>query len=221
MPASFIPLKLAAYAAWMLNFSAQLTAAPATFGLVAGDAATVAVAYSAFSAAYAISTNPATRTSVTVGTTQTTRNALSTLVRTYAKLIQSNAGVSDANRVAIGLPIHDTHPTAIPAPGTAPVLALTGATPGILTLTFRDTGSSIKSRSRPAGVLSLELHALYATTAPASADATPYARDVTRSPFALAVAPGDVGKDAYLYGRWKNAKGQVGPWSALLTCGTI
>ena len=221
MPGSYIPLKIAIYAAWMLNFSTKLTAAPATYGLVAGDASAVAAQYSVFSAAYAISSAPATRTSVTVANTQTSRNALSILVRNYARIILANSGVADSDKTALGLTIKDTHPTPIPTPGTSPVIAFVGATPGQLTLTFRDTGSSLKSRSKPAGVTALQMFILFATTAPATPDATPFFGLVTRSPFAVDVPPADVGKDAWIYGRWLNAKGKPGPWSALLNVGTL
>ena len=187
----------------------------------AGESAAITAAQIDFSGKYAISSALGTRTSVTINDTQTARNSLSALIRTSVRQILANAGVLDANKVALGLTIRDTHPTKIPAPATSPVLGLVGATPGQLTLTFRDTGSSLKSRSRPAGVLMLELHMFLGTTAPATPAATPYFEDVTRSPFAIDIPSGDVGKDAFLYGRWKNAKGQVGPWSALLTTGTI
>ena len=166
MPGSYIPLKLSAYKNWMLNFSTLLSAAPATFGQTAGDAAAVANSYAIFAAAYSLSSSNATRTPVTVQDTQTARNNLSALVRSYVRLILANAGVLDSDKLALGLVIRDTHPTKIPAPGTAPVLALVGCTPGVITATFRDTGSSLKSRSKPAGVSSLELHAFFGTVAP-------------------------------------------------------
>jgi hypothetical protein len=221
MPATYFPAKLAAYKAFVDNFSALVTAAPATYGLVAGDAVSIAALVAALDAAYVTSTSNATRTPVTVNLTQVARNTLSATLRGYARIILANAGVSDANKTALGLTIRDVHPTKIPAPGTAPVLALTGATPGVLTNTFRDTGSSLKSRSKPAGVTALELHIFFGSVAPSSPDATPYFGLFTRSPFAVNVPVGDIGKDAFMYGRWLNGKGEPGPWSALLTCGTI
>ena len=221
MPVSYLPQKLAAFNLWVSNFSTRITASPGTFGLVAGDAVAIAAAYASFVAALAISTANSTRTPVTVQATQTARNSLTVLVRQYVRLILANGGVLDANKTDLGLVIRDTHPSPIPTPGTSPVLALVGATPGELTLTFRDTGSSIKSRSRPAGVASLELHVLFGLTAPASPAATPYLRDVTRSPFAVVCPGGSAGQTAFIYGRWKNAKGNTGPWSTLLSTSVI
>jgi hypothetical protein len=221
MPASYLPLRIAPYSIWVAAFAALLTADPALYGLTAGDAAAVQAAADDFAVKYGISSTLGTRTRVTIADTQASRNALSATIRSYVRLILANAGVLDANKTALGLTIRDVHPTPIPPPATSPVLGLVGATPGQLTLTFRDTGSSLKSRSRPAGVLMLELHMFLGTVAPATPDATPYFADITRSPFAIDIPGADVGKDAFLYGRWKNAKGEVGPWSALLTTGTI
>lgn len=221
MSTSYLPAKLDAYKAWIDNFSNLISAAPTTYGLVAGDAVSIAALVATFDAAYALSNSKSTRTPVTVNQTQVARNNASNTIRGYVRIILANAGVSDANKTALGLVIRDVHPSAIPAPGTAPVLGLTGATPGVLTLTFRDTGSSLKSRAKPSGVTSLELYCFFGTTAPASPAATPFLELHTRSPFAVNVPGDDVGKDAFFYGRWLNGKGQPGPWSALLTCGTI
>ena len=139
------------------------------------------------------------------------------MVRAYSRLIFANGGVLDADKLALGLVIRDIHPTVIPAPATSPVVALVGATPGELTLTFRDQGSPVKSRAKPTGVTSLEFHILYGTTAPATPEATPYFLDETRSPFAVTNPSGSDGKTAFIYGRWKNLKGQTGPWSTMLS----
>ena len=97
-------------------------------------------AFTAFEDAYAISSSNDSRTPVAVQATQTARNSLSALVRAYSRPILANGGVLDADKLALGLVIRDTHPTAIPAPGTSPVVALVGQRPQ-LTLTFRDQGS--------------------------------------------------------------------------------
>ena len=221
MPGSYIPLKIAQYSAWMLNYTTKLSAAPGTYGVTAGDAAGLAALYATFAADYAISAAPATQRRVSVQTTQTARNNLSTLARAFARIILANAGVLDSDKVALGLVIRDVHPSPIPTPGTAPVLGLIGCTPGIVTLTFRDTGSSLKSRSKPAGVTGLELHAFFGAVAPASPAATPFFSIQTRSPFALTVPVGSLGQHVWLYGRWLNAKGAAGPWSALLDTATV
>ena len=60
---------------WMQNFSALITAAPATYGLVAADATAIAAAVSAFDTALTAAIDPATRTKVTVITKNENRAA--------------------------------------------------------------------------------------------------------------------------------------------------
>jgi hypothetical protein len=221
MSTSYLPVKISLFSAWLANFSALLTASPATYGVTSGDAAAIAASKVTFDAAYAVSSVKATRTSQNVQTTQTARNATTVLVRAAARNILANSGVLDASKLALGLIIRDTVPSRIPVPQTSPVLGLVGATPGELTLTYRDQNASPKSRAKPAGVASLELHAFFGTVAPATPAATPFFRNVTRSPFAITCPSGSAGQDVWLYGRWVNAKGEAGPWSAELNTSVI
>lgn len=215
MPAGYLPAKIVSFAAFALNFNTLMTATPAKYGFTAGDAAALNVAYVTFNNAYAVSQNAGTRTSPAIAATQAARNALTVVIRNMARLVQANAGVADADKQALGLPIHDTTPTPTPAPATSPIIGIVAATPGELTATYRDQNSTPQSRAKPVGVKFLEVHMFAGTTAPASEAATPYLMDVTRTPFAIPTQPGDAGKTAFVYARWKNAKGQVGPWSAL------
>ena len=96
-------------------------------------------------------------------------------------------------------------------PGTSPVLGFTGATPGQLTITYRDQNGGPKSRAKPAGVSALELYILFGAIAPASAAATPFYGLVTKSPFAVNCPSGSACQTAFMYGRWINSKGQPGP----------
>jgi hypothetical protein len=41
----------------------------------------------------------------------------------------------------------------------------------------------------------------------------------TKQGFAVSFSAADAGKRAYYYGRWVNARGQMGPWSAAVSLG--
>ena len=217
MARSYLPASLAAVAIWADNFSTLISANPGLYGLSAGDAAAIATPTNTFDNAYAISQVPATRTPVTVAATQAARNALTSVIRTYGRIISSNAGVSDADKTALGLIIRDPVPTPIPPPATAPILGCIGATPGILTLTYRDSMSAPTVKAKPFGAVGLELHCLFGTVAPITPAATPFVGIITRTPFGLNTSGATPGQTAVMYGRWINAKGEAGPWSPLLT----
>jgi hypothetical protein len=217
MPSNYLPQPLPAFQAFAANFAAKTTAAPATYGLVAGDATTIATANTTFQAAYTTSTTPATRTKVTVQATINARNALVQIIRAYGRLILANQGVADADKIALGLHLRDTVNTPIPAPSTAPVVAVIGVTPGVLTATFRDSMSSPGVKAKPFGATQLLLYVAFGTVAPVTPGATPFRQAVTKTPFAIDTTAGTVGQTAFVYGRWQNQKGEVGPWSSLAT----
>ncbi len=217
MASNYLPQPLPDFLNWVQNFRDLIVANPTTYGLVAGDATAIDTSISAFEAAYALSTAPATRTPVTVQATIDARNASVQVVRGYGRLVLANAGVADADKLALGLHLRDPVNTKIPAPSTAPVVNVIGITPGVLTMTSRDSMAAPKVKAKPFGATQLLLYAQFGTVAPVTPAATPFRGAFTKTPFALDTSSGTPGQTAYIYGRWQNQKGEVGPWSALAT----
>lgn len=226
MADGYIPTSDAALDAWSQNFSTLITANPGIYGLVAGDATTIAAAVSTFHAAYLIAgvsgsipktpLNPAARTSVTVAAKDVAAAAMLGLLRYYAILIRNNPGVLDAQRAALQLTIPKTIPTPIPTPVTYPLLSLAGVTPGQATCYARDSGTpSIKAK--PFGVVTLQMMIKYSATVPAGPTLADYFADFTKSPFVCNFLAADAGKTAWCYGRWETRTGLRGPWSAALS----
>lgn len=216
MARSYLPQPLSELLTWSQNFSDLITGSPATYGLQAGDAVAIASVNDAYAAAYALSTAPGTRTSVTVAATITARNTLVAVIRNYARIVLANSGVADADKTDLGLIIRDPVNTPIPAPSTNPILGLVGVTPGQITLTFKDSASGAGIKAKPFGATQMQLFMLLGTVAPVSPAATPFNVAVTKTPFAVSTVGGAAGANAYMYARWINQKGQVGPWSSLL-----
>lgn len=212
MYATYLPQKLSDFNVWFLNFSTLITANPLLYGVTAGDASTIAAAQADFASKYAISTAPATRSPVTVQDTITARNTGVQIIRSYARQILANAGVADADKVALGLKIRDTVNTPIPAPATNPVLTLLGATPGQITANYRDSAASPGVKAKPFGAVAMQLYVAFGVM-PVTPDATPFRAQVSRTPFAIDTTEGTPGQTAWVYGRWVTAKGLVGPWS--------
>lgn len=217
MPSSYLPQKLSAFAVWFLNFASLVTASPGTYGVSAGDAASVQSSYDDFAAKYAISTSPVTRSPTTVQDTVTARNTSVQIIRAYGRLILANQGVADADKVALGLHLRDPVNTPIPAPLTMPILSLIGAQPGQLTAAYKDSAASPGVKAKPFGAAGMQLFVAFGTVAPVTPDATPFRKQVTRSPFPIDTTDGTPGQTAFCYARWVTAKGLVGPWSPLAT----
>lgn len=221
MPSSYLPQALPDFAIWSANFTLLTSATPLLYGITAGDAATIAAADADFQAKYIISTSPTGRTPVSVQDTITARNTNVQVIRAYGRLILANAGVADADKVALGLHLRDPINTPIPAPLTNPIIALVGATPGQLTATYRDSAAAPLIKAKPFGAAALELFVQLGTVAPITPGATPFAGLVTRSPFPIDTSAGTPGQTAYVYGRWVTAKGLTGPWSPLASMAIV
>lgn len=220
MQAPYIPARNVDFAAWLANFSTKLTAAPVTYGLLAGDAVIVAAVAATYAAAYAAATTPATRTSATIAAADAARAAAEATVRPYAVRISVNDGVSDANKILIGVNLPNATRTPVPAPATAPALNLVSAIIDQHTLGYHDTTTPM-SKAKPFGATGLQIYrTVAAAAAPTPVDAALYAV-ITKSPTNLATDSADRGKVATYFGRWVTRSGpsgvaQVGPFGAPL-----
>lgn len=220
MAQPYIPPTDAALRAWAVNYADLITAAPATYGLDAPAALAIQDAVDEFVEALDAYTKD-TRTVVLVAAKNAAKFAMLALVRTYSAQIRLNPGVSNENKLALGLNLPNTSPSPIPAPATSPILAFVGATPGQHTLRFADTLTP-DSRRKPFGVVALQLFLGIGVAAiPDPADCAFYAT-ITKQPTPVDFDPADAGKVATYYGRWVTRSGpggvaQSGPWSAQLT----
>jgi hypothetical protein len=215
-PVPYIPAKNAGYVAWLANFASLITAAPATYGLTAGDATTIAAQNTAVAAAYALITSPATKTAQTVSAFNTEKVMSLAIVRPYAQTISLNAGVSSANKTAVGVNPRTSTPTPITAPTTTPVLtAQSSSTAGIITR-YRDSTASPSVKSKPFGVIGCLLYAKASATAITDPSMLTFEGTQTKSPFTLSL-PGTAGMTVYIAARWTTKKGLIGPWSPIIS----
>lgn len=216
MPRDYIPAKDADLDAFGVNFHTLIAATPATYGLVAADATALAPFVTAYTAALATATDPSTRTQPTVAAKDTARVALVDQLRFLANKVQSASGVSDEAKADLGLTIRDTGPTPIPAPTTYPILAVVGATPLAHGLRYSDSATPA-ARKKPFGAVSMELRRSVGTVAATDPSAMDFLANVSRNPVSSDFVGADAGKVASYAGRWINAKGQAGPWSAIVS----
>jgi hypothetical protein len=136
--------------------------------------------------------------------------------RQYASLIKPNAGISDQDKEAIGVPPINLNRNPINVPASSPLLNIVGATPGSHTLRYADT-STPDSGKKPFGAANLQLFVVVGTTPVIDPDAAQFYGAVTRNPVAVGFDAADNGKMATYFARWADRKGQVGPWSLPVT----
>jgi len=212
----YIPAKNSQYQAWLLNFSTVITANPSNYGLTSTDAATIAAAYNTWHTAYIAATTPSTRTSATVAAMATAKASSLITARTYAQIIQNNAGVSDTNKAAAGLTVRATGRTPIPAPTNVPILSIAALQVGVSQVAYRNSANPT-SKQKPYGSIQIQ-YVYYAapTTPPVDGDAATNSAIATKSPFLFTTPTGDAGKTIYMFARFQTRRGLTGPWSAAL-----
>ncbi|HZZ43626.1 MAG TPA: hypothetical protein VFE58_11865 [Tepidisphaeraceae bacterium] len=201
------------------DFSAKITATPTAFGLVAGDATSLATLVTAYNTALAAATDPVTRTRVTVAAKDTAKVALIADIRALAKRIQASPAVTPAQKTSLGLPIHSNTPSPSPAPTTEPLLNIVATGNYSHTLRVADILTPTK-RAKPANVADLQIFAFPGENPPADMSLWTFKGVATKAEFVVNYAPTDAGKPVSLAGRWANRKGETGPFSDPVT-GTI
>lgn len=211
---SYIPTKDAELGFWANNFQTLIVADPARYGLLPADGAALRIQYDIFTAAYNLAINPTTKTTVTVADKDGEKVTLLAIFRTYAALIRANGGVTDEDKVALGLTLADPTPTPIPAPTTSPKLIVTLCSDSVHQLNCVDSQTPTK-KAKPYGVVGAQLCLLV--------DNSPYMPDmtdavtvaiVTKADFVLDVSAYPAGNFAHYRARWFNSKGEFGPWGS-------
>lgn len=216
MSRSYIPAALVDLQAWATNFASLITATPANYGLVAGDATTIQNTVNAFDAAATISLDPGTRTPSTIADRDAKRSQMLAIVRPYAILIRNNAGVTDEMKIALGLTVPDRNPTRFPDPTTSPILGVTYLSSQQVTVKYNDSGTPT-SKAKPAGAVCAEVFASTSPTAITDPTLLKFARIASVSPFIIELTGDDVGKRLYIAARWVTRTNKIGPWSDIIS----
>lgn len=212
----YIPAKDSLLANWSANFAGLISAAPALYGLTAADAATIAGADAAFQAAYLLVTSPSTKTAQSVSAKNTAKVVLLQTERPYAQQIALNAGVSSADKIALGINPRTSTPSPISPPVSNPVLVFQSAGNLTLILRYRDSATGVSVKAKPYGVLSCEIYGSVSATPITSPEALQHLVSATKTPLTIQRPPADAGKQLYLAARWKTRTGGYSPWSPIV-----
>lgn len=219
MAVNYIPTTDSGLVDWGDNFASLITADPPLYGLDVMAAAAIQSAQDVYAAAFALGgsinrvpVNPTERSPVTVAAKDSAKVAARTLFRTYASQIRLNPGVTNEDKVALGLNLPNNSPSPIPSPTSWPVLSILSGGPLSFTLKYHDSVIGV-GKAKAAGVMQMQLVASPSATPIVSPDAQPIRFLVTKVPQLLVFDSGDGGKDCYLWGRWVTRRGLVGPWS--------
>jgi hypothetical protein len=209
----YIPKKEADFRDWEAVLVGYLMGRHAQWGINEGRWMTLTGLKNDYEARYATADDPSTRTPVAVtGRKEARKRYEDALREDIGAYITRNPDVTDGDRRAMGLPLHDKKPTPVPAPTTIPELEVDFSKPQQLSIHFHDPGAH--SKAKPAGVHGVEL--IYVVSSAAVEDPnTPEetftrAAFFTRSPAVLDFTPEQRGKFFCTRARWENTTGKKG-----------
>jgi hypothetical protein len=210
--ADYIPTTDLAALNWMQAFASGIASDAAAYQLSGPDVTTINNAVDAYQAALAISSDPSTRTAGTIATKSAARRSATGICRQYAIGIKNNAGISDANKIDIGVRPVNTSRTPVNVPASSPLVNVLGATPGSQTVRYADSNTPA-SPAKPAGAVQLQLFLAVAAAPATDPAASQLYGSFTKNPIGVEFNHADDGKVATYFARWVSLRGDVGPWS--------
>ncbi|WP_162510929.1 hypothetical protein [Treponema endosymbiont of Eucomonympha sp.] len=209
MSGDFIPHQDGAFLEWAKTLTSYVAAHLTGFNIQESALAPIQTLLADYQTAYDKAENP-NRGKADVLAKNEARDALKAALRTFIKAyLTYNPEVTDVDKESMGLPLHDSTRTPVPAPSTIPEIELDSSVIRQISAHFRDSGSD--RRGKPQGVHGVELRWALLDNPPSSVeDLTKSAFD-TASPYIFTFDEADRGKALYICPRWENNKGDKGP----------
>jgi hypothetical protein len=209
MAGDFIPHSDGVFLEWAKTLTTYASAHLAVFNIPQGVLTPIQSQLTAYETAFEAAQNP-NRGKVDILTKNETKDTLIASLRTFIKgYLTYNPAVSDADKENMGLPLHDSTRTPVPAPTTIPEIELDSSIIRQITVVFRDAGSD--KRGKPQGVHGIELRWSLLETPPVSVEDLKNSAFDTASPYTFIFDETDRGKTLYICPRWENNKGEKGP----------
>lgn len=214
MAHDFIPRRDIDFAHWSARFSAQINANPDSFGLTAATAADYAALNDAWQSALAIALAPTTRTSPAIRAKDTARHNAQREARRLARIIQATSGVTNGQRVSLGLTVHDVELTPVPQPEQRPRVSAKLLYGSTLRITVIDPGTA--RRGKPEGVAGATILTYVGDTPPANVRGW-MQTNTTRPRVDVTIQDVVPGAKVWIAARWFNPRQQAGPVSNPVT----
>ena len=208
----FLPTREADLVTWSTNFSTKITAAPTTYGLVAGQATTYAGLHDDFVAAYLLANAPATRSPTNIIAKDEAKRLLKANARVLAAVVQAWPSITDELRSELGLTVPDATISSIPAPTDSPKMDIISAVVRTVTIRLHDINNPTR-RGRPDGVAGASVFSAVGTTPPVEIAAWKFEGSTSRTTDISIEFDASVpsGATVWLCAFWFNSKMESGP----------
>jgi hypothetical protein len=213
----FIPKKDAAFDAWLNNLCAYVAKMviaqnPKWTHIPMAEVERLLGVYDVWHTAYEAVLKP--HTPVETETKKDARKSAEDVIRPFKRRYLDDPPVTNGDRVAMELPVHDGTRTPDKAPETRPEAESDSSEIRQLGIHFKDRGA--KTRAKPHGVHGAEIRWNMQDQAPVDIEAELVHSDFdTASPFTLVFGEADRGKRVYYALRWESITNLKGGWSEI------
>ena len=198
----------------LLAFSGGIYGNHALYQVSQPDSVTIKNAVDDFIAKRTIWNTPATRTIGSYEAKQASKIGAVGICRSFYGLIQQNGGISNEDKLLIGVTPLNYSRTRRDCPITSPTVTIAAGTPGALTAEYRNS-VDMNSRGLPLGATMCQVFVEIGTENAEIFDETKarFVGNYTTNPMAIILNPEDRGKQATLFARWGGKRNQFGNWS--------
>ncbi|MDR1126742.1 MAG: hypothetical protein LBL06_01295, partial [Treponema sp.] len=129
--------------------------------------------------------------------------------------LQNNDAMTDNLREALGIPIHDTKPTPVPAPDGIPEIEIATPHPRTVQIKFRDEHAA--RWGKPEHVHGLECVWELMEEPPVKVGDLLHSNFATKNPLELVFEEDQRGKKVYFAARWETGAMKKGKWSDIFS----
>jgi hypothetical protein len=217
LPASkdYLPFDDARLIPWVQNAIAEITAHATPWEIIVAKLAPIQALFATYQVAYAVFQAP-NHGKLDTRNKNDARDALKSALREFAKAyLLYNPALSNADRELIGLHIHDAKPSSTPAPSTILEYDIDTSIQNRLSVNIWNVRN--KRKDKPDGVHGAEIAWEVRTTPPAKAEDLSNSAFSTRTPYTFKFTGDQRGQVVYFCLRWKNNKGEKGPWGEIVS----
>ena len=208
----YIPRKDSDLVSWSANFCLQISTNALVWGITPKEVADLQAANAAFAEFQKQADSP-TKNAIIVMKKNDARKNLVSIIRTLVGFRLRNPIISDAERIAMGLHVRDTKPTAINVPKLCPGVIIRVV--GFRRLKVFFYNLETKGKGKPYGTIGAVIVYAVLDAPPAGIDALIRNVLATRTPHILEFTEEERGKTVYIAVCWQNGKGKKGPFSEI------
>jgi hypothetical protein len=207
-----IPNRENEVATWMTGFRDGIVASPSSYFVSASDVTLISSVVTSFLNARTVADNETTRTKPNIELKDAALASAEGVCRLFYGLIQRNAGISDADKIAIGVSPMNPNRTARNCPQGSPGLLVVASTPGAITTEFRDSLNGI-NRAKPFGATMCQLFVVVDDENAATPENAKFIGNFTSNPMPAVFEASERGKQATFFARWGGKRNEFGQWS--------